>query len=163
MDWPAWHLQHDAGLEFAATSAELIGRFPHYHAQIEAWFGRWGEMFDGYVPGVVDILHDLSETGVPLFALTNLSHEIAEQTFTMFPETARFQDIIVSGALRLVKPDPAIYAAALERIGAPAEDVFFTDDSAANIAAAKAMGFRTHLFDGAPGLRESLRRYRLLK
>ncbi len=163
IDWPAWHLRHDAGELFADTSAELIGRFPHYRAQIEAWFGRWSEMFDGYVPGIVEILHDLNAAGVPLFALTNLSAEIADETFALFPETARFQDIVVSGALRLVKPDPAIYAAALERIGAPAEDVFFTDDSAANIAAARALGFKAHLFEGAAGLRIALRAHGLLR
>jgi 2-haloacid dehalogenase len=56
-----------------------------------------------------------------------------------------------------VKPEPEAYEAALAQIGLPAEEVFFTDDNQANIAAAEAMGFHAHLFDGAQGLAQAMR------
>lgn len=163
IEWQVWHLRHDAGERFADTSAELIAQFPHYQSQIEAWYGRWPEMFDGPVPGVSEIVEELSEAGAPLYALTNMPAEVAAQTFAMFPAISKFRDIVVSGELRVVKPDPAIYLATLERIGAQADEIFFTDNSLPNIVAADALGFRTHHFEGATGLRAALKQTGLLR
>jgi len=62
-----------------------------------------------------------------------------------------------------VKPDPAIFRHTLEAIGNPdPATVLFIDDSAANIAAADALGFRTHHFTGAPGLEAALAAHHLI-
>jgi FMN phosphatase YigB (HAD superfamily) len=68
----------------------------------------------------------------------------------------RFRTIFVSGELRLVKPDPAIYRHVLAAIGAAAEDCLFVDDSPANVAAAAALGIASHRFTEAAGLRATL-------
>ena len=67
------------------------------------------------------------------------------------------QDIVVSGAEKMVKPDPEIFHLTLRRMGAPdPAEVLFIDDSAVNIAAADALGFQTHQFYDAGRLEKTL-------
>jgi glucose-1-phosphatase len=55
---------------------------------------------------------------------------------------------LVSCQLGVRKPSPAVYLLALERFGARAEDTFFVDDLAANVAGAASVGIHAHHFTG---------------
>lgn len=159
LDWfcstvvtPEWHFQHDEGRAFADTSAELIARFPAEADLIRAFGPRFNETITGEVPGMAAIIDGLRARGVPMFAITNFSAEFWPE----FRVGARLldpvRDVIVSGAERLAKPDPAIYRLALERFGLNPGEALFVDDRADNIAAGNANGFVGHLFDGADAL-----------
>jgi len=104
-----------------------------------------------------EIVEDLAARAVPLFAITNFSDEFwpafVEREAALF---ARFRDVVVSGAERLAKPDPAIYALALDRFGLSGPDAVFVDDRADNVAGAEAAGMRAHHFHDAAGLRAEL-------
>jgi HAD superfamily hydrolase (TIGR01509 family) len=121
------------------------------------------EMFDGYVAGTPELMERLQARNVLLYALSNMTSETWPWHFKAFPKLAMFQDVIVSGDVGLVKPDPAIYLLTLERMGnPPPEDVIFIDDSLANIEAADALGFSTHHFTGSQSLEEALKQEGLL-
>ncbi len=51
-----------------------------------------------------------------------------------------FDTLVLSGEVGLRKPDPRIFALALERIGLPADRCVFVDDLAPNVAAAEELG-----------------------
>lgn len=51
-----------------------------------------------------------------------------------------FDDLVISAEVGLVKPDPAIYKLALERLNVEADRAVFVDDFTNNIAAAKDIG-----------------------
>lgn len=161
---PAWNLSLDAGRPFADAVAELCGQHPHERLRIEAYHQRWLEMVAGPIRQTVTILEELHQSDVPLWALTNWSSE----TFALVrhdPAYAfldRFRHIFVSGELRLIKPDPAIYRHTVARIGAPAASCLFIDDSHTNIAAAAAEGLQTHHFTAPERLRAELERLDLL-
>jgi 2-haloacid dehalogenase len=74
-----------------------------------------------------------------------------------------FDDIVLSGEVRITKPDPRIYAVMLERIGRPAAACLFIDDSEANIAVAEQLGFKTILFKSPEQLQGELIRLGLLQ
>lgn len=74
----------------------------------------------------------------------------------------RFQDIVVSGDEKLVKPDPAIYALALERFGLAGPDAVFVDDLPVNVEAARAQGIHGVVFTGAEAFRAELVRLGVL-
>lgn len=159
-----WHFQHDAGRPFAETSAELSERFPDHAAMIALWGPRFGEQIPGPIPGMIELVEELDAAGVPLFAITNFSHEF----FPPFRarEAAvfdRFRDIVVSGDERLVKPDAAIYHLALKRFGLTPGAAFFIDDNAANIAGARALGIHAHHFHDAASVRAELVEVGLLR
>lgn len=153
-----WHFQHDAGRDFADTSVELIARHPHHAELIAAWGPRFAESIPGPIAGMHELVERLDDAGVPLFAITNFSHEF----FPPFraAEAAlfdRFRDIVVSGEEKLVKPDAAIYQLALDRFGLTAAEAVFIDDNATNVAGAAAVGMTAILFTGADDLIPRLR------
>ncbi len=66
-------------------------------------------------------------------------------------------DVVISSAtLGVKKPDPRIYAAALQRLGAQAAETVFIDDFETNIAAARQLGFETILFESPTQTRRDL-------
>lgn len=159
-----WNLSLDAGRPFAEAVAELVARHPEQRAMIEAYQHSWLEMIAGPIRHTVTILEELDAQGVPLYALSNWSHETfalvrSEPTYAFLDH---FRAIFISGELRLIKPDPAIFRHALDIIGAAAEDCVFIDDSAKNVAAAAQLGIRTHHFTHPAALREDLGRLGLL-
>ncbi len=158
-----WHKQHDAGRDFAETSAELIALFPEEEANIRLWGERFNDQIGPILPGMAELVRDLAQAGVPLYAITNFSHEFwppfAAREATLL---APFRDILVSGEVKLIKPDPAIYALALERFGLTPGEALFVDDRPENVAAAEAGGFHGHVFQDAEKLRKVLEQHRLL-
>jgi 2-haloacid dehalogenase len=158
-----WHAQHDAGRAFAETSAELIARFPADAALIRLWGERFLDTIGPPLPGMAELVAELAAAGVPLFAITNFSHEFwpafAEREAALL---APFRGILVSGEVRLVKPDPAIYALALERFGLAPGEAMFVDDRPENVAASEAAGLVGHVFRDADTLRAALLGLRLL-
>lgn len=157
-----WHFQHDAGRPFAETSAELIERFPDHRDLIAVYDPRWLETIPGPIPGMIELVDDLAVAGVPLYAITNFSHEFWPRFTATAPVFRHFRDIVVSGDERLVKPDPAIFALASARFGIRPGEALFIDDRADNVAASEAAGFVGHVFDGEARLRSRLRGLGLL-
>lgn len=152
-----WHIQHDLGVSFADNAARLTAAYPHYEAEIRAWRARWLDMFTGYVPGVPQLIARLEKRGHPLYGLSNLSEEVAEETFDAFPVIRILRDVVVSGAEKCIKPDTKIYQIALDRMGNPPPgEVLFIDDREDNTQAASQLGFKTHHFRDAARLEQAL-------
>ncbi len=153
---PAWNQCQDAGRPFAEAVAELTARFPDRAALIEAFHTRWEEMLGGAIAGTVELLDALRAGGTPLYALTNWSAETFPLARRRFDFIGWFDGIVVSGEIGMKKHDPAIFRHLLDRYGLDAGATFFIDDSPANVAAAEALGFRTHRFETPEGLRADL-------
>jgi 2-haloacid dehalogenase len=153
---PEWHFQHDAGRAWDDMVAERIAEFPEYATLIAAYAARFNETIPGPVTGSLEIAQELAEIGVPLFAITNFGAEFWEGFRPIQPIFDLFQDIIVSGVEKLVKPDPAIYALALQRFGIRPGQAIFIDDNHANVISARENGFATHHFRDAASLRAEL-------
>jgi 2-haloacid dehalogenase len=157
-----WHFQSDGGRPLAEMVPELKARFPEHAALIDAYVARFGETLPHEVPGTHAIVRRLAVRGVPLYALTNFGAEFWAGTRPAWSIFDLFEDVVVSGEERVAKPDPAIFAIAERRFGRPPQELFFTDDNPANVAAAKARGWHAHLFEGADGLEAELIRVGLL-
>ena len=157
-----WHAATDRGVTFADNIAALSAEHPHHAEQIAAWWDRWPEMFSGTISETESVIEDLAERGVPQFALTNMSSESWPGVQAMSPAFRHFRGAVVSAEERVIKPDPRIYEIVLERTGLEPADLLFVDDSAANIAAAAAMGFHTHHFTDPASLRSAVEKHGLL-
>lgn len=64
--------------------------------------------------------------------------------------------MIISGEHKTVKPEPAIFKLALNRIGRVAEECVFIDDSLPNIETARAIGFHAIHFSSPTQLKAEL-------
>lgn len=157
-----WIREQDAGRSFDRGIALLTAQFPHYAAEIRAFWERWEEMVPGPIDGTVQILSELKDRETPVYALTNWSHETFPIARPRFPFFDWFDGIVVSGEIGLLKPDARIYRHLLERFGLAADDCVFIDDTAANVAGAEAVGITGLHFQSPEKLRRDLGGLQLL-
>lgn len=154
---PEWHFQHDAGRPLAEMVEERIAEFPHAEPLIRAYQARFNETIPGPVEGMPALVERLHNAGVPLYIITNFGDEFWSMFRPTQPLFDRFEDILVSGVEKMVKPDPAIYRLALDRFGLEAAHTLFIDDVPANIAGAASVGIDGHVFTGAAAAAQWLR------
>lgn len=159
---PQWHYQHDAGRSLDDMVAERIAQFPQYAELIRAYAARIMETIPGPVAGTHDIVRELAGNAVPLFVITNFGAEFWQRFRATQPIFDHFGDILVSGVEKLIKPDPAIYALALERFGLNPGEAIFIDDNLDNVMSARANGFAAHHFTDAASLHTELTSLNLL-
>lgn len=153
----AWNLQADAGRPLDVITQELVDEYPHYEQEIRAFYDRWEEMLVGEVVGSFDILKDLHAKNIPLYGLTNWSAELFPVAQCRFPDALSvFNDVVVSGAEKVAKPDPKIYEILLERNNLDPKTCLFIDDRLDNIETGEALGIKGHHFKGVETLRENL-------
>jgi 2-haloacid dehalogenase len=157
-----WHYQHDTGVPLGDMIATRTAQFPEYRTLIQAYGTRWLDTLPGPVAGTHALVEQLAARGVPLYAITNFGADSWAMFRPTFPILDHFRTIVVSAHERITKPDPAIYALAAARFGYAPGEMLFIDDSAANIASARACGWQTHLFVDAAGLEADLKALRLI-
>lgn len=157
-----WNAQQDKGRSFAEGVALLSNEFPHYSNLIQAYHENWKESIGGSLPGTVELMKQLKKAGYPVYGLSNWSAE----TFPLVREKYAFfnllDDIILSGEVGAIKPDPEFFEIALKRIGLPAHECLFIDDALPNVEQARRMGFATVHFHSPGQLEEELHRMQLL-
>jgi 2-haloacid dehalogenase len=158
-----WNIQQDAGRSFHTAIAEVCARYPHYCEQIKAYDERYEESISGPIWATVEILRELKDAGYPLYGLSNWPAEKWRQVSPRYEFFGWFDDIVISGEVKLAKPDPAIFLLLLERIGRPAEECLYIDDALHNIEAARELGFQTIQFESPEQLGRDLKRMGILR
>ena len=153
-----WNEEQDRGRPVAEATELLVAEHPKWEREIRMYYDRWTEHFDGPIQGTVDILEELAAGGnYRLLALTNWSAELFPWARKNFPFLQRFEDIMVSGEVKMKKPEPEIYHHLAKTYGlGDFRGCLFIDDSARNVAAARALGLDSIQFTGAGALREEL-------
>jgi 2-haloacid dehalogenase len=158
----AWNSQQDAGRSFAEANALLKREHPSHSEMIDAWFARHPEMVGGAIPGSVEILAELRTNGVPLYALSNWSAETFPNAQRRFDFLQWFRGILLSGEVRLIKPDPRIYELFLQTFDVDPAQAVYIDDVPANVEAAISAGMHGIVFSSAEKLRLDLTRLGLV-
>lgn len=151
-----WHFQHDAGRELAEMVAERKRDFPDSADLIDAYATRFLETIPGPVEGTAALIDRLAARDVPLYAITNFASPFWAEFLPTLPVAAHFRDVVVSGDEKIAKPDARIFDLAAKRFGHAPEAMLFVDDNAANIAAARALGWQVHHFQDAVALERDL-------
>lgn len=124
---------------FPDAGPELIDAL--YLAMPEQWVP-----FDDAVP----TLRALKARGVRVVLLSNIGIDIRERlAVTGLADV--LDDVVLSYEVGLVKPDPGIFAHALERLGRPAEQTLMVGDSASADVGGTALGIRTLILPRRPG------------
>ena len=152
-----WRQRIDAGESQDACIAELKARQPEYAEAIELYRSHWREMLTGEMPGMRELLIELRVKGYEIYGLTNWSMETFPEAREHFGILQLIDRYVVSGAERLVKPDPRLFRVLLDRYGLKAEECTFVDDNPDNVAAARALGMEGIVFHGAEDLRKQLK------
>jgi 2-haloacid dehalogenase len=104
-----------------------------------------------------ELLGELADLQIPLFALSNWSLETFPLISGKFTALKRFEKIFLSGEAKSAKPDRRFYEYALKEIDLPRERLVFIDDNLRNVEAARALALPAIQFQDAPQLRRDLR------
>jgi 2-haloacid dehalogenase len=153
---PEWNARQDEGRPFAAATEELVSRHPEQAGLIRAFFDRWPEMVAGAIEQTVEILAELRGAGRALYALSNWSAETFPHARERFEFLGWFDCAVISGEIGLVKPNREVFDFLLGKAGRRAEECVFIDDSPANVAAARELGFDAIHFRSPRRLRDEL-------
>jgi 2-haloacid dehalogenase len=162
VDFMAWNALQDKGRTFKEGVAKHAKRFPQYAHLLQAYHEHWPESIGDANWGTVAILKQLKLAGYPLYGLSNWSAETFPYAREKYDFFDLFDNIVISGEVGYVKPEPEIYNLMLEIISKPASECLFIDDSLPNITQANTMGFPTIHFTSSAKLREELSQMELL-
>ncbi len=162
VDFMNWNAQQDKGRTFAEGVALLSEQFPHYSGLIQAYHDNWRDSIGTSYTGTVKLLKELKQAGYRVYGLSNWSAETfpyARQKYDFFE---LLDDMVISGQVGHIKPDPEIFHILLEKIGRPAQECLFIDDALTNIHQAQKIGFQTIHFQSSEQLEVELRKLNLL-
>ncbi len=156
VDLHAMNDRVDRGENFRTVVYETAEAYPHLAEHIRLWHDRWLDIAGPEIPQSIETLHELKAAGVPVYALTNFGVETFEIALPKWPVLNEFDIPFVSGRMKMVKPEPGIYAE-LERVsGRDPLGLLFADDRVENLEAAAARGWQIHHFTGPEGWRKRL-------
>lgn len=152
-----WNIEQDGGRLIKDAVALKIEEYPNYKSQIEVFYERWEEMFEGIIEANVKLQqHLIKNTDYRVYALTNWSGEKWDKALELFPFFKDFEGVIVSGHEKMRKPFDNIYQLILSRFNITAEKAIFIDDNLNNVKAAQKNGIKAVQFTGSEPLRDLL-------
>jgi glucose-1-phosphatase len=121
---------------------------PDRHALLEAA----SDIFHLNV-GMIPVVTQLRHAGYRLGILSNTCESHWEHCLRRYAVLRELFDAhVLSYVVGAAKPDPSIYQAAARLAGVGPQEIFFTDDIARNVEAARAAGFDAVQFTSAPQL-----------
>ncbi len=162
INFSTWNVEQDRGRPFSEGMAMLSRQFPQYSDLIYAYYDHFDETIVGPINGTIEILYQLKRAGHSLYGLSNWSAETYPRVRPQYDFFDLFDKIILSGEVKLVKPDPAIFNLTLKKINRVANECILIDDSEGNVNVAKRIGFATIHFKSPEQLRVELLKLKLL-
>jgi putative hydrolase of the HAD superfamily len=136
-----------AGEEKTAFRPEQIAELTELDTQ------GWARVNDKTVKWI----EKLHAQGLRLGLLSNMPADLSQYLKNEGGWVRFFHHLTFSCDVRLAKPDPLIYDAALRPLGLAPEEVLFLDDLAPNIEAASKLGIHGVIFDTLDQTAERLR------
>lgn len=162
VDFMNWNTKQDKGRSFAEGVADHSQIFPQYAHLFQAYHDHWKDSIGTAYWDTVEIMKQLKQAGYKLYGLSNWSAETFPYAREKYDFFNLLDDMVISGAVGHVKPEPEIYRILLEKIGRPAQECLFIDDSLPNIQQANTMGFATIQFQSSEQLKIELERLGVL-
>lgn len=111
-------------------------------------------------PAMLPLIAGCRRAGVPMGILSNTCAPhwqfLVAGGYAILP--GGFRELVLSHEAKSSKPDRLIYEVAAARAGVPPDRIFFCDDLASHVDAARSAGWDAEVFTSAPALTEQLSR-----
>lgn len=140
---------------------------PEFHAWFQAATSRTVSLEDLNRAGsdifwlnheIVPVLDRLKAAGMRLVVLSNTCQAHFDWVWKNYQVLQRFDAWITSCDVGAMKPEPAIYEAALREIGCRPEECFYTDDIPKYVDAGRSHGLIAEVFTDVTNLASHLKR-----
>lgn len=138
-----WHRAERGQLALEVCRDEVLAAAVAEGVHLDLWevFATMGRGMSGVRQTVVDATLEARQAGLRTGLLTNNIAEARDFWRPLLPLDDLFDDVIDSSEVGMRKPDPRIYALALDNLGvADASRAVFLDDWPGNVRAAVAVG-----------------------
>ena len=156
-----WNYELDKGVPFKQGVEELCRKFPQRAELIRLYDARWEETLGCVFAATVELVKKVKYSGLPVYGLSNWSVEKFALVRPKHDFLNWFEDIVVSGEVKLAKPDPRIYQLLLQRNGLKPEDCLYIDDSEDNIRGARQVGLNVIHYQSSRQLQNELQKFGL--
>ena len=133
---------------FADACDSLKVTHPEETERIDAWLKRYDEMLGGAITGTVEILAEMRSSGITLYALSNWSTETFPIALSRFECLKWFQGVLLSGEVRLLKPDRRIFEVFFKTFAIDPARAIYIDDRKVNVEVAASFGMHGILIYG---------------
>jgi putative hydrolase of the HAD superfamily len=100
-------------------------------------------------PDTLALIRRLARRPVPLYCLSNMPASTFAHLRGRYQFWTVFRGIVISGEIKMMKPEREIFEHLLQRYGLAARDTIFIDDLRPNVEAARALGMQAVLFRDA--------------
>ena len=158
--WAAYRSELDRGTRSPEELYRLIARDHALAPAPEVLAELARADYDSWAHGNLETLRwarELKAQGFKIGILTNMPPDYEPWFNRAAADFRALADAeLISGQVRLVKPEPAIYALMAERMALPPEALCFLDDTERNVAAARACGWQGIHFTPVAAAREAL-------
>lgn len=139
-----WNMEQDGGRLIADAVTQKISEFPEFEEQIKMFYDRWEEMFIGILQQNIDVQQKLiANPNYRVYALTNWCGEKWDKALELFPFFNDFEGVIVSGKVKMRKPNDDIFQLILNRFNINPKTTVFIDDNLENTIASERNGLQT--------------------
>ena len=133
----------DAGIDFEPGTVE----------ELNQWDAR---LWTTQNTAMVAWQQQLKKHGLLTAILSNIGDDVLANVEREFKWIHRFDLLVWSYQVHMVKPNPAIYRYTLKKLGTRPEETLFLDDKAVNVEAARGVGMKALEFSTVKRLREEL-------
>lgn len=141
--------------------AQVAAERPDYAPALHEFNDRWVETIHGQIDGSVACLESMKKAELRAYAASNWCADAFERVRERFPFFSYFDGMQISGQIGIVKPDPTFWLRMMDVFDFNAEEALFIDDASANIAAAKALGFPSILFESEEKFAADIKKHKL--
>jgi glucose-1-phosphatase len=138
------------GPQFHAEVCRILGLHLPWSEFVSAWNSILGE------PLLPEDLVFAVSRRVHTWIISNTNELHFDHMMQNYSFLRNFEGFILSHEAGALKPDPRIFAYALEKMGARADEVGFVDDQEANVRAASDLGFDAIQFLGIEPFKQEL-------
>jgi FMN phosphatase YigB (HAD superfamily) len=154
--------EHDDWLEMDRGTMDeptVVSRFAARMGRPEAELRK---LFDhvraALVPieSTVALLGELHRAGVKLYGLSNMSESIFAYLYGRHEFFKLFDGIVVSAAVKVLKPEPGIYEHLRDRFALDFGESVFIDDMERNVESARRLGLPAIRFESTDQVRREL-------
>lgn len=151
-----WNIEQDRGRTWEEAESLLLDRHPDHAENIRNFRLYWHEMVPHAYDDSVALMEGLIDEGRDVTMLTNFASDTFREAQERFPFLKLPRGVTVSGDIKLIKPDRAIYDHHIRSFDLEPAATLFIDDSPKNVEGAREAGWLAVLFTDAATLKRDL-------
>lgn len=151
-----WSMLDEGLIEEEEAISQFLKCMPSYQKEIMKFWEEPKHLVEEY-DYAAPMISRLKSLGYHVYLLSNYPDNLYKIHWPSFKFYSMVDGYVVSAAVKLKKPNPAIYKLLCNRYQLKPEECLFIDDRQDNVDAAIQIGMKAVLFEGYESLKEYLK------